>query len=127
MRFGEGCCHPALVAGSAQTPSYDGVTYLENRHPHASRCGLSSLALCCSPLKGERFYARSQAGFSLIQLSIIITIAAMVLAVSLPGGDKGSEVYRKSETLDKMDIILDALTGFKATYQRLPCPAEHPE
>ncbi len=49
---------------------------------------------------------------------------AIVLATVLPGGDQGAEIYRKEKTLDKMDVIEDALIGFKAAYQRLPCPAD---
>jgi len=63
-----------------------------------------------------------EAGFSLVQLGIVLTILAVGAAAMLPEGEKTSPLARNESTYDKMTIIQDALEGFKAANGRLPCP-----
>ncbi|MBY0408117.1 MAG: hypothetical protein K2Q01_10530, partial [Rickettsiales bacterium] len=66
----------------------------------------------------------SQPGFSLIQVSMLLAVAAMVLAASLPGRDAGDYNQKVLATIYKLDKIEVAKEGFMASYGRLPCPAD---
>ncbi|MCD6035152.1 MAG: hypothetical protein K0R63_893 [Rickettsiales bacterium] len=65
-------------------------------------------------------------GFSLIELSIIIGIAATLAVGSMRwiSPPVTTHAKRAIETQKKMLKITDAVTGFIATYGRLPCPAD---
>lgn len=65
--------------------------------------------------------ARGTLGFSLVQLSIFLTIIALAAAATLPGG-KGPSL-KALGTVQKLETIEKARRGFMAAYGRLPCPA----
>ena len=60
------------------------------------------------------------AGFSLLQLSIILTVGALVLASSLPGGAGGSDAEKSRITLDRMKRIEAATQSFMTAYGYRP-------
>jgi hypothetical protein len=66
---------------------------------------------------------RSTSGFSLIQISIILTVAAIILASTLPGGGKGDVNQRTLSTIAKLDAIEQATNDFMVKNGRRPCPA----
>lgn len=67
----------------------------------------------------------SRAGFSLIELSIWITILAILAAAFLSFLTPPSvqEMEKIAITQKNMRVVLDALVDFRATNKRLPCPA----
>lgn len=65
-----------------------------------------------------------QFGFSLVELSVVLTIVGITMGSALTLATKKTESDKIEETNTKMDIIEDALETFLITYQRLPCPAQ---
>lgn len=69
--------------------------------------------------------SNKQAGFSLVELSIIITIASILaagyLAWTVP--DARYDAEKAVETKQNMEAISEAIERFYITNQRLPCPA----
>lgn len=63
----------------------------------------------------------SQAGFTLIQLSIILTVAALMMAAVLPGFNANTDAQRI--TVQKMNAIMNALRQYQVANGTLPCPA----
>lgn len=64
-----------------------------------------------------------QQGFSLLELSIVLTILAIVVAGGLTLGTAKVQQDEISRTYDKMTEIETALRVFLNEYDRLPCPA----
>ncbi len=65
-----------------------------------------------------------QSGFSLLQLSIILTVSGLVLASMLPGGEAGGTMAKTRITLERMEKIEEATRQFMAKNQRRPYPAD---
>lgn len=63
-------------------------------------------------------------GFSLIQVSVLIAVAAMILTSVLPGGELGSPIEKDKITREKMEKIEAATQNFMAVNLRRPCPAD---
>ncbi len=63
-------------------------------------------------------------GFSLIQVSVLVAVAGIILASTLPGGELGTAVERDRITREKMEKIEAATQNFMATNLRRPCPAD---
>jgi type II secretory pathway pseudopilin PulG len=66
----------------------------------------------------------AQQGFSLIQVSILIAVAGIMLASVLPGGELGSDINKNRITKEKMEKIEAATQSFMAANLRRPCPAD---
>ena len=66
---------------------------------------------------------KTTAGFSLIQLSVLLLVSSIIVASLLPGGDSGSEKAKEQITLSRMAAIEEATRGFMARNLRRPCPA----
>ncbi len=64
----------------------------------------------------------AQSGFTLIQLSILLTIAALVLVVMLPGTQSKLTAATLSQT--KMNNVFAALRTYELANGTLPCPAD---
>lgn len=62
-------------------------------------------------------------GFSLVEMSIVLAIIALLLGGLLPTLSAQRESQRISETRKQMDEIQQALIGYAITNGRLPCPA----
>lgn len=66
----------------------------------------------------------AQKGFSLVQMSVILTVVALGMVTYIVGGQQGAPAKRTDNTLERLDKIQDAMQGFKMAYGRLPCPAD---
>jgi DNA-binding beta-propeller fold protein YncE len=65
---------------------------------------------------------RGRSGFTLIQISILLVVASLVLVAILPSSQ--TNLTANNVTTAKMNTILTALREFEATNGRLPCPAD---
>jgi len=63
-------------------------------------------------------------GFSLVQISILLMIASIIMVSVLPGGTKGSDAEKIKLTKERMQKIEDATRSFMAKNLRRPCPAD---
>lgn len=63
-------------------------------------------------------------GFSLIQISVLLAVGAMLLASSMPGKDAGDSNQKTLDNIYKLDKIEAAMTAFMASNGRRPCPAD---
>ena len=65
---------------------------------------------------------QAQAGFSLVEMSIVLVIVALLLAGLLPTVSSQIEQARRNETLKYMNEVRDALMGYAIANKHLPCP-----
>lgn len=65
----------------------------------------------------------ARAGFSLVQLSIILMVGGLILAATLPGGP-GDGVNKQRITLERMAKIEEATQAFMTTHHRRPYPSD---
>ena len=63
------------------------------------------------------------AGFTLLEMAIVLLIMALLLGGLLPSLSGRIEQQRISETRKQLDEIEQALLGHAVAYGRLPCPA----
>src|ERR1035441_9662006 len=61
-------------------------------------------------------------GFTLIQISILLVVASLVLVTILPSSQ--TNLTANNVTTTKLNAILTAVREFQATNGRLPCPAD---
>lgn len=66
---------------------------------------------------------QAQAGFSLVEMAIVLAIVGLLLSGLLPTISSQIEQQRRNETRKQMDEIKEALLGFAIINGRLPCPA----
>lgn len=66
---------------------------------------------------------RMQKGFSLIEMSVVLTIISVVIAGVLPGLTSLNKSRELEITNQRMKAIEDALLAFRLVNERLPCPA----
>jgi len=62
-------------------------------------------------------------GFSLVELAIVLVIVGVLISSFI--GTLGSRIEntRRSDTLDQLNVIKDAIIGFASSKGRIPCPA----
>lgn len=74
----------------------------------------------------HRELGSGQRGFSLIELSIIIAVAAtlMVGYLSLVQPESELKANATFTTMERMRAVMDSIEAFRVKYKRLPCPAE---
>lgn len=65
---------------------------------------------------------RRAAGFSLVEMAIVLAIVALLLAGLLPSISSQIEQQRRNETRKQMDEIKEALFGYAIINGTLPCP-----
>jgi hypothetical protein len=70
----------------------------------------------------SRLLPKYRKGFTLIQLSILLTVSALVLVTALPGIQ--SNVNANTLTQKKMNKVLEALRQYEIVNSKLPCPAD---
>ena len=66
----------------------------------------------------------SQAGFTLVEISIVLAIVALLLGGLLPTISGQMERQRVHETRKQLDEIKEALIGYAIVNGKLPCPAD---
>ena len=64
----------------------------------------------------------SEYGFTLIQVCVLLTVAALTMVVVLPSSQ--TNLTAANVTTAKMNAILTALRGYEAANASLPCPAD---
>lgn len=64
------------------------------------------------------------AGFSLVQMMVILTVVALTATIMLPAGNGVSEAAKKDVTLERLNVIEKTLVGWRAANTRIPCPAD---
>ena len=65
-----------------------------------------------------------QTGFSLVEMSIVLAIVALLLGGLLPTISSQMEQQRRNETRKQLDEIKEALIGYAIAKGNFPCPAK---
>jgi hypothetical protein len=63
-------------------------------------------------------------GFSLIMVSILLTVAALIFVSVLPGQEAGDANQKTLNSITKLERIEEATRSFMAFHGRRPCPAD---
>ncbi|MBI1216074.1 MAG: hypothetical protein GC185_09690 [Alphaproteobacteria bacterium] len=67
---------------------------------------------------------RKDAGFSLIELAILLTIVSLMVATGLQSFRQYSVTKQRNDTLAREDIITQSMIRFIYNFRRMPCPAD---
>lgn len=67
----------------------------------------------------------AQAGFSVVELSVVLTIMALIVSTSMFVGASRIEAVRVSTTQERMDFIFRAIQSYVDQYGYVPCPANN--
>src|SRR3989339_201838 len=67
---------------------------------------------------------KSLAGFSLVEMAIVLAIVGLLLGGLIPTLSAQMESQRINETRKQLDEIQQALVGYAIINGRLPCPAK---
>ena len=57
-------------------------------------------------------------------VSVLLTVAAVIMVSFLPGQEAGSYSHKAITTVERLAKIEAATQGFMAAYGRRPCPAD---
>jgi prepilin-type N-terminal cleavage/methylation domain-containing protein len=68
----------------------------------------------------------TNAGFTLVEMAIVLMIVALLLGGLLPTISSQVEQRHENDTRKQLDEIQQALIGFAVINGRLPCPATYP-
>ncbi|MBI1327110.1 MAG: prepilin-type N-terminal cleavage/methylation domain-containing protein [Alphaproteobacteria bacterium] len=63
-------------------------------------------------------------GFTLIELSIVITIIGLLFAGAMVGVPMFINNQKQQETTERIDTVMNALSSYVQRHNRLPCPAD---
>ncbi|HEU5046989.1 MAG TPA: 6-bladed beta-propeller [Rickettsiales bacterium] len=74
-------------------------------------------------MKDSLSRSRQRAGFSLVELSVVLLIIALITGMAVSSGISVIASARLTATYKKMDAIEQALLAFRKANDRLPCPA----
>lgn len=64
-----------------------------------------------------------QSGFTLIELTIVLVIVALLIGGMLVPLSAQRDLQNTSDTQKQLSLISEALLGFAAAQNRMPCPA----
>jgi prepilin-type N-terminal cleavage/methylation domain-containing protein len=73
----------------------------------------------------KRHLKMQQGGFSLVEMSIVLVILAVVLSGLLPFITESMRAREQETTMERMKIIEDAMTAYALANGTLPCPANN--
>jgi len=80
--------------------------------------------LTCGDYTPHMNSAREKQGFTLIELSVVLVVIAIITAMGVSSGVDALEASRRISTESKMDVIESALLAYRKKHGRLPCPAD---
>lgn len=66
----------------------------------------------------------SEYGFTLLELAVVLTILALLIAGGLVLGTSQLEQGRLRDTQTKLNAVEEALAAYVVAFHRLPCPAD---
>lgn len=66
---------------------------------------------------------RDNSGFSMIQMSLLLAVAGIILAAVIPGGKTTDDAEKIAVTKQRMKAVENAMQSFMAANLRRPCPA----
>lgn len=89
---------------------------------HMHLCFINYIFIGFGKLMGVGFYRR---GFSLLELSVVLVIIAVITGMGMVAGRGALEASRREATERKMDAIENALKDFRIRNNRLPCPTTY--
>jgi prepilin-type N-terminal cleavage/methylation domain-containing protein len=72
----------------------------------------------------RRILVKANAGFTLVELAMVMFIFALLLGIVLPMTSAAIDVQKRNITEKKLKVVETALTNFVAVHKRLPCPAD---
>jgi prepilin-type N-terminal cleavage/methylation domain-containing protein len=67
---------------------------------------------------------RFRSGFTLIELSVVLVVVALLLSFAVSVGKTRIETQRYQVTYERMKLIDEAIDTFIRDHKRLPCPAD---
>jgi len=70
----------------------------------------------------QQAYHKTKSGFTLIQLSILLTVASLVMVANLPSTQ--TTLKANAASVVKMNALMTALRQYQAANSTLPCPAD---
>ncbi len=65
-----------------------------------------------------------QAGFTLVMMSILLTVAALIFVAVLPGQEAGDTNQKNTNSTKKLERVEEAMRAFMTLNGRRPCPAD---
>lgn len=75
------------------------------------------------PLQAHRIHLRPQTGFTLVELTMVLVIVALLLGGMMAMVTAQSEQRKWGDTQRQLEAARDALLGYAIANGRLPCPA----
>lgn len=81
-------------------------------------------SISANPMVSNRAACQPQAGFSLIMVSILLTVAALIFVSLLPGQEAGDLNQKTINNTKKLERVEEAMHSFMAFNGRRPCPAD---
>ncbi|MCB2082354.1 MAG: hypothetical protein KDD76_06910, partial [Rickettsiales bacterium] len=68
--------------------------------------------------------AHLRAGYTILELAIVITIVALIITMTITVGIARIEMQRANTTDTRMTYLIKALKAYVDVYGHLPCPAD---
>ena len=90
----------------------------------ASSCTYESLTMPAQHVRSTREHRLNERGFSLILVSILLTVAAPIFVSFLPGQEAGDVNRKAMNSTQKLERVEEAMRSFMAANGRRPCPAD---
>src|SRR5689334_12527986 len=69
-------------------------------------------------------HSRPDVAFTLLEMSIVLTIIAVMMAMAMSMGSSMIESAQRVSTNNKLDAIENALMAYRLGNNRLPCPGD---
>jgi len=65
----------------------------------------------------------TQRGFSLVEMAVVMLILGLLLGGLFTSIGQSTDNKRRTDTLNQLALVEEALYGFAQAYGRLPCPS----